>query len=146
LGAFAVAADWSLYLLVVKAVGAHNDLEERSKAFGKITAFRFLLAVPCLIIGLLLLAFFPYSGIVKLSIEIGSLAFLATSFSQLINGVFQAELKSYLNAGLDIIYRLLLLISVALAVMFGYGLPFIIVGMIISAVVVLLAGLMIVKP
>lgn len=146
LGAFAVAADWSLYLLVVKAIGANTGLEERSKAFGKITAFRLLLAVPCLIIGLLLLVFFPYSDIVKLSIEIGSLAFLATSISQLINGVFQAELKSYLNASLDLVYRLLLLISVIVAVYLGHGLLFIVAGMIVSAVMVFAAGILIVKP
>lgn len=146
LGAFAVAADWSLYLLVVKAVGAHNDMEDRSRAFGRITAFRMLLAIPCLVVGLLLLVFFPYSDVVKLSIELGSFAFVATSFSQLINGVFQAELKSYLNASLDLLYRLLLLTSVALAIAFGHGLPFIVGGMIISALVVLAAGLLLVRP
>jgi|GEM_PF-4666168 len=140
LGFFAVAADWSLYLLVVKSLVANEDPQERATSFGKIAVFRLLLAAPCLALGLLLLIFFPYAAVVKLGIIIGSLAFLASSFSQLINGIFQAELKLYLTALLDLVYRGLTLLLTILALHLGLGLLYIIAGMVVAAVTAFLLG------
>ena len=145
LGFFAVAADWSLYLLVVKALSETDDLAAQRRAYGKLVSFRVFLSITSLIFGILLVQFFPYSPEVKLAISVGSLTYFMTSLTQLINGIFQARLKMYISASLDVFYRLLLLASVGLAVAFGWQLLGIVGGMVVSSIVVVLLGLLVAR-
>lgn len=145
LGFFAIAADWSLYLLVVKALVGEESNDRRRQLFGEHLAFRLTIGLTTLAVGAVLIWFFPYSIIVKLGVLIGVLAFLSNSISQLIYSIFQAELKLYLTASLDLFYKALLLTSVIAVGRQELGLTAFIVGMVIAALSTLILAAIIAR-
>lgn len=140
IGFFAIAADWSLYLLIVKGLTGEQDGVKRTKLFGEHLAFRISVGLVSLILGAILVWFFPYSPLVKLGVGIGIIAFFSNSISQLIYAIFQSEEKLYLTAGLELLYKILLLLSVLVVGFFGWGLLEVVGGMIAAAAVTTLIG------
>lgn len=137
LGLFAVAADWSMYLLVVKGLTSHTEVIERQAVFGRFLAFRLTVGGAALALGAVLVWFFPYSPAVQLGATIGALAFLASGVSQLVYSIFQAEQKLQYTALYELTYKVLLLGSVLLAGVLGTGLLGVVVGMVAAAVLTL---------
>lgn len=130
LGMFAIAADWSLYLLIVKGLTGESDPFKRRRLFGSHLAFRLILGLAALLLGVCLIWAFPYSAAVKLGVVVGAVAFLSNSISQLLYSIFQAELKLYITASLELLYKVLLLVSVVLVGINGWGILAVILGMV----------------
>lgn len=90
---FSIAADLGLYLLFTREISRFP--ERQSEIAGNIFTLRLVSAIVVVSLAPLVALFLPYSAIVKTAIMLGVLAFVFSSLTQVLAGVFQREFKTH---------------------------------------------------
>lgn len=100
---FGVAADFGLYVFLIREVSKKKSCEER--VLSDVFTLRFFLALGTLALAPLVSFLFPYSLTVKLGILIGALGYLFMSLSQVLVAIFQKKLKMWAVSFSEILGR-----------------------------------------
>ncbi|MFA6511827.1 MAG: flippase [Patescibacteria group bacterium] len=131
LGFFSVLADFGLYIIVARELGRKEKPE--GEILGNLLALRLVLAFIILSIGIVLSLFFPYPGVVKISILVGAANFLFIAVIQLLVGLFQAHLNTFWVVFGEIIGRLVVIGLVLLIISNAGALPWIIAAVVLGS-------------
>lgn len=111
---FGILVDMGLYIILTTKIsepGADVD-----SLVSNIFTIRLISAIVFLGIAPLLVLFFPYPSIIKTGVAVASLSFLFITLNQVLQGVFQKNLKMFLVTVSEVAGRLTLLLGVYLAI------------------------------
>ncbi len=108
---FSVCADFGLYPLLAREI-ARPDADE-ARVISVIFSTRLLLLSASLALSFAVVAFMPYSGVVKWGVVVAALGFAFQSLSGVLMGVFQKHLKTAIPAIADIAARVIQLAAAA---------------------------------
>lgn len=103
LSSFQILADLGLYSLLTKEISQNPEKEKELVSY--FFTLRMFVAAAFLFIGVVLVAFFPYSREIKFGIIFASSAFLFLSLSQIFLGIFQKYLQIYKAAIAEVVGR-----------------------------------------
>jgi O-antigen/teichoic acid export membrane protein len=127
---FAVLADLGLTLVTVQLISQPGA--NRPKLLNNLLSVRLLSAAVLLLFAPMAALFFPYSGVIKISIALYAFSLLFVSLNQILVGLFQQELKMDKVAIAEIFSRIIYLGVIFLVVRLDFGLIGIIVANIFS--------------
>lgn len=117
---FGILVDMGLYIILTKKISEPgvdvNSLVSNVFTLRLVSAIIFLGLAPILVL------FFPYPPIIKTGVAIASFSFLFITLNQVLQGVFQKNLKMERVALAEIAGRLVLLGGTFLAIRLGLGL------------------------
>lgn len=113
---FGILVDLGLYIILTKKIseiGADSD-----SLVSNIFTIRLISAVLFLGVAPILVLFFPYSSIIKIGVALTSFSFLFITLNQVLQGVFQKNLKMGRVTISEILGRVVLLVGTYLAIYF----------------------------
>lgn len=110
LAIFLALTDLGLYSFLIRKIS--QEPEDESKIIGNVLTLRLFSNFFFIGVALALLFVMPYSYNVKLGITLGSVFLIATSLSQILTAVYQKYLKMTQLAVIDVVFRIIYLISV----------------------------------
>ena len=128
---FAVIADLGLTLVTVQMISGEE--KDENKILNNLFGLRLISAVLILSLAPLLMALFPYNQAIKSGILIALISFLFPALNQIIIGLFQKKLSMDRDAIAEIASRLVLILSLLLAIDLESGLNGILLANVASA-------------
>ena len=128
---FAVIADLGLTLVTVQMISGEE--KEENRILNNLFGLRLVSAILILSLAPLTVIFFPYSQGIKSGILIALASFLFPALNQIIIGLFQKKLSMDRDAIAEIAGRLVLILSLLLAIELESGLPGILLANVASA-------------
>jgi len=117
---FAVAADMGITLITAQMLAVPGA--DQKKIIGNLFALRLISAAVFLGAAPLVVWFFPYDPIIKKGVAIAALTFFFSALNQVPVGLFQKNLRMEKAAVAEVAGRVLLVVAVAAAARFGFGL------------------------
>lgn len=130
---FGILVDMGLYIILTKKISEPdtnvNSLVSNVFTLRLISALVFLGLAPILVL------FFPYPLIIKTGVAIASLSFLFITLNQVLQGVFQKNLKMEKVTIAEIVGRLVLLGGTFLAIYLDQGLLTILIAVVAGSLV-----------
>ncbi|MBI5728494.1 MAG: flippase [Candidatus Magasanikbacteria bacterium] len=101
-------------LIPVTAQMLSEPAYEKNYLLKNLLGFRVVSALLFLAPSPLLVLFFPYPTPIKIAVGIMSIGFLATAVNQIFIGFYQTKLRTHIQAGSEVLGRILLVIGVVL--------------------------------
>lgn len=137
---FAVAADLGFVLVSAQLLAERPD--DKDKVFANLLTFRLVTAL-VLFLAPFGIWFFPYSLLVKQGVVILAMSFFLIALLQVFTGLFQKELSMGRALMGELIGRVVLLVTVSIALFAGRGLLFVVWGVVFGSLAnLLLAALL----
>lgn len=127
LGFFTAIADLGLYPISTREISRENADEE--KIIGNIFSLRILSALAVFILSPIVASFFPYPYEVKLGIVIIAASFVFSSGYSVLNGIFQKRLIMDRIAIIELVGKIVQVITVVAAVRFRLGFSWVVLSL-----------------
>lgn len=138
---FGVAADLGFVLVSSQLLAERTA--DREKIFANLFTFRLVTAGALIALAPIFIWLFPYSDAVQNGVVVLSLSFFLIALLQVFTGLFQATLKMGRAMAAELLGRIVLLAFLLVAMSKGYGLIFIVWGVVFGSLAnVLLAWLL----
>lgn len=133
LGFFTVAVDLGLYLLAINRINSHQG-PKLEKELGNILTLRIISLILALTAAIILVIFLPGSSELKYATTIATLAFFATSLTQLWGGFYQGFYRAEYGALAETSTRIITFLLMLTAAFFDQGLIGMIMALIIGSI------------
>lgn len=127
---FGILVDFGLTLLTVQMISRVNVDEE--KILSNIFTLRLFSATIFLGLAPITVLFLPYDHVIKLGVAVTAASYVFIALNSVMTGIFQKNLAMNRVAAAEIGNRLILLVMVAMAVWYNWGLLAILIAVVIS--------------
>jgi O-antigen/teichoic acid export membrane protein len=128
---FGVAADLGMVLVSSQLLAERES--DKDRVFSNLLTFRLATAIGILVLAPFFIWLFPYSDVVKEGVVILSLSFFLIALLQIFTGLFQAMLKMGRAMLAELFGRVVLLAVLVVATLQGYGLLFVVWGVVLGS-------------
>lgn len=126
---FSSLADLGISSLVAREISREGASEQ--EILGNVAALRIVSSLSIFLLSPAVAFLLPYSSELKLGIVISAAAFVFSSFSGMLNGVFQKHLVMYKVATVELIGKCLQLAIIILTVHFNWGLSALVMALLL---------------
>ncbi|MCX6795575.1 MAG: oligosaccharide flippase family protein, partial [Candidatus Falkowbacteria bacterium] len=130
---FAICADFGLTLVTSRLLSAPDANEK--KIISNLFGLRIALAVGLVGLAPLIIFVFPYSWAIKQAVMIGTIAFIFPLLNQIFVGFFQKKLNLIYVALAEVANRVIFLVAVIITIKGNFGLPGIMLGLGLAALI-----------
>lgn len=141
---FGVAADLG-FVLVSSQLLAERP-QDREIIFANLLTFRLLTAGVLIFMAPMFIWFFPYSDAVQNGVVVLSLSFFLIALLQVFTGLFQATLKMGRAMLAELLGRAVLLVVLLVAMSSGFGLQFVVWGVVLGSFANLMLAFVLAQP
>lgn len=126
---FSSLADLGISSLVAREISRDGASEQ--KILGNVAALRMVTSVAVFLFSPALAFFLPYSSELKVGVVVAAAAFVFSSFSSMLNGIFQKHLSMYKVATVELFGKCLQLTIIILTVRYDWGFSALVVALLL---------------